>query len=163
MSHYWYSCRCSVTFGQKERPPLDFSNKRSVFLNFISSAKSTNRILSSDFFKNQTHVTVVIRLNSFFPYCLLCSGFNQCSVGKYNGVPPYAPYSISFSSSEKPVINLALQNFSNIFIHADRLSPYFFRCICFTLVQTHIKCMLKCVCHLPKRIFYNTRGIISYT
>ena len=52
------------------------------------------------------------------------------------------------------------QDLSNIFIHADRLSPYFFRCICFTLVQTHIKCMRKCVCHLPERIFYNTRRIM---
>ena len=55
------------------------------------------------------------------------------------------------------------QDLSNIFIHADRLSPYFFRCICFTLIQAHIKCLLKCICHLPKRIFYNTRSIISYT
>ena len=51
------------------------------------------------------------------------------------------------------------QYLSNIFIHADRFFPYFFRCICFTLVQTYIKCMLKCVCHLPERIFYNTRGL----
>ena len=71
-----------------------------------------------------------------------------------------------YSLRSQPLFITSLQFFqdlSNIFIHANRLFPYFFRCICFTLVQTHIKCMLKCVCHLPERIFYNTRSIISYT
>ena len=78
----------------------------------------------------------------------------------------YHPLSCHYSLCSQPPFITSLQFFqdlSNIFIHADRFFPYFFRCICFTLVQTHIKCMFKCVCHLPKRIFYNTGSIISHT
>ena len=75
----------------------------------------------------------------------------------------YHTLSCHYSPHSQPLFITSLQFFqdrSNIFIHADRLFLYFFRCICFPLVQTHIKCMLKCVCHLPERIFYNTRGIV---
>lgn len=73
----------------------------------------------------------------------------------------YHTLSYHYSPRSQPLFITSLQffqDFSNIFIHINRLSRYFCRCICFTLIQTHIKCMLKCVCHLPERIFYNTRG-----
>ena len=74
----------------------------------------------------------------------------------------YHTLSYHYSPRSQPLFITSLQffqDFSNIFIHINRLSRYFCRCICFTLIQTHIKCMLKCVCHLPERIFYNTGGV----
>ena len=72
-------------------------------------------------------------------------------------------FSLDYRKTGRTITSLQFfQDLSDIFVHANRFSRYFCRCICFTLVQTHIKYMLKCICHLPKRIFYNTGSIISY-
>ena len=71
------------------------------------------------------------------------------------------------------------QDFSNIFIHANRLFPYFFWCICFTLDQTFVEDegwhqaaeryeqfiqdhKKQKIVFLELGVGYNTPGIIKY-